>query len=90
VRLHVEQFEARLFMNGDDPAGAEAALISGAATNLDTNTTNSATAIDSTASSPVTTSTSLPEHFQTLADFEAWLIEAAIAEYGHLFGQPTL
>jgi hypothetical protein len=31
----------------------------------------------------------LPERFQSTAEFEAWLIEAAVAQWGHLFGQTT-
>ncbi|MEX2093152.1 MAG: beta-propeller domain-containing protein, partial [Pirellulales bacterium] len=31
----------------------------------------------------------LPEQFQSAAEFEAWLIEAAVAQWGNLFGQTT-
>jgi uncharacterized secreted protein with C-terminal beta-propeller domain len=92
VRLHFERLEDRLFMNGDDP------LI--AAENLATSTTSfealsldSAAMVATTAASISTSATestlTMPERFQSLAEFEEWLIDAAIAEYGRLFGQPT-
>jgi len=31
----------------------------------------------------------IPQRFQSTAEFEAWLVEAAVSQWAHLFGQST-
>ncbi|MEX2139156.1 MAG: beta-propeller domain-containing protein [Pirellulales bacterium] len=82
LRLHLEQLEDRRLMNADDPAAAAEGLAAEDAA-VDVAETSADPA-------PVTSSVSaLPERFQSAAELEAWLLEAAVAQWGHLFGQST-
>jgi hypothetical protein len=75
-------------MNGDDPITAAETLAANRA--IESFSVDSAAATYSTAlSSSNSSNSSRHEHFQSVAEFEAWLVEAAIAQYGHLFGRTT-
>ncbi|HEY3395372.1 MAG TPA: beta-propeller domain-containing protein [Lacipirellulaceae bacterium] len=89
ARFHAERLEDRFMMSADGPAAANppsvAVFSAGdeltAAAAFVSRTTNETTI-------PVATNNDL-QRFESTSDFEAWLLEAATAQYGHLFGQPT-
>ncbi len=71
-------------MSADNPAELNAAL-------SPEETSLVVTAADSqhvNATTATSTSDAPWDRFQSTEEFEAWLIEAAIAQWGHLFGQP--
>jgi uncharacterized secreted protein with C-terminal beta-propeller domain len=79
VQLNAEPLEDRRLMNADDPADSVVAL-----------SADATTAADAEASSITSTSDSaLPERFASEAEFEQWLLDAAVAQWEHLFGQST-
>jgi Beta propeller domain len=87
-RLHAERLEDRFMMSADDPVGAgggnddvvQAAALSAASV--------AAEATDAVAGDASAANHGLPR-FESSAEFDAWLLEAAVAQWGHLFGQST-
>ena len=91
VRLHAERLEDRYMMSGNDPTSpgggqnpddaltAESVTIPLAAADSATNAIV-VSASDSNTAAPW-------QRFQSTAEFEAWLVEAAVAQWSHLFGQ---
>jgi uncharacterized secreted protein with C-terminal beta-propeller domain len=82
ARLRTERLEHRQLMNADDPAAASRLLLDDAAA-----TTAEVASVN--ASDAIYTVLQLPERFQSTAEFETWVVQAAIAQWGHLFGQST-
>lgn len=78
-RLRMEQLENRLFMNADNPL-AVSPLQSG----------QDALQATAVASSSVNDTTNAPwQRFQSTEELEAWVVEAAVARWQHLFGQTS-
>ena len=71
--------EDRRLMNADDPSAV-----------LDADHASAAAEVASSdASQDAPAASALPERFESSAEFESWLAEAAVAQWGHLFGQTT-
>jgi hypothetical protein len=75
-RLHAEPLEDRRLMSVDY-----------ATTVVDVKQAEVADEISSRDPSPA--ASALPERFRSAAEFESWLADAAVAQWGHLFGQTT-
>jgi uncharacterized secreted protein with C-terminal beta-propeller domain len=89
MRLHAERLENRFLMSADSPAAIIQAGVEGfsAGDELSVDNATVSQTIEQ-ATIPKATSGNL-QQFQSTAEFEAWLIEAATEQYGHLFGQPS-
>ncbi|HJS08315.1 MAG TPA: beta-propeller domain-containing protein, partial [Pirellulales bacterium] len=66
-------------MNADDPADATALLAAEATMTSD----------GSASSTTDSSESALPERFASEAEFQQWLLDAAVAQWEHLFGQST-
>ncbi len=82
TRLHAEQLEARLLMTVD--AAWQAGIEPGAA---DTSAVIS-TPVNSVPAASSSASAQPFERFESDEQLRAWLLEAAVAEWGHVFGKP--
>ena len=91
VRLHAERLEERVLMAGDDPVTDSALIDTLTAPTASGRTPifaiNVATKQVATAAASAAVTEPGWEQFGSKAAFDAWLIESAIAQYGHLFGQ---
>lgn len=85
VRLHAERLEDRLLMTGNDPddSAAVAVAIDVPAIDIDS------FAVPTDKTSSQSASETDWARFGSAAELEAWLVEAARAEWGHLFGTRT-
>jgi hypothetical protein len=81
MRFQFERLEERLAMDGDGTLVADATADDAVVVALP-----GMTAANDAPAMPVD---DISERFESAAELEAWLIEAATAQYGHLFGQST-
>lgn len=81
MRFQFERLEERLAMDGDSTLVADATADDAVVVSLP-----GMTAANDAPAMPVD---DISERFESAAELEAWLIEAATAQYGHLFGQST-
>ena len=90
-RLHAERLEDRFMMSADDPATVVAADLDATEAGAVLAGTHAAPLQMMVAHDVTTTETahSALQRFESTAEFEAWLVEAAVAQWGHLFGQST-
>ena len=82
TRLHAERLEERLLMTGDAAWQAGVAFdVADDATLISAPANSARAATSSTSSQPF-------ERFESDEQLKDWLLEAAVAEWGHLFGKP--
>ncbi len=85
VRLHAERLEDRLMMSGNDPDDGTAVAVAEVVVPAPT-----IDVVSFDAPLPASTASDTSwARFASTAEFENWLIEAAVAEWGHLFGKTT-
>jgi hypothetical protein len=90
VRLHAERLEDRLMMSGNDPDDGTAAAVAKVVVPAPSIDVVSSDASPGDVSLPASTASDTSwARFASTAEFENWLIEAAVAEWGHLFGRTT-
>jgi uncharacterized secreted protein with C-terminal beta-propeller domain len=89
ARFHAERLEDRFMMSADGPAAANppGVVVFSAGDEFSTVAASVPLRTQET-TIPVAANGDL-QRFQSTAEFEAWLLEAATAQYGHLFGQLT-
>jgi uncharacterized secreted protein with C-terminal beta-propeller domain len=78
-----ERLEDRLTMNGDNPLAVGSTMPPGLDVAAVADFVVPASATRSAAADE------LPSTFQSAAEFESWLVEAAVAQWGNLFGKTT-
>ena len=89
TRLHAERLEDRFMMSADDPLATGAPDVDLLPPNVALSTDSAVARLTNADAQAAATTHDAAQRFQPEAEFEAWLVEAAVAQWGHLFGQST-